>query len=69
MRLVPEQPVDARLAWQYENAVATGDYRRWETRVFCSCGSSCLYCAESTEPSPGRLLRLRLRLPRKERHL
>jgi hypothetical protein len=63
MRPVPEQPVDARLAWQYENAVATGDYRRWETHVFCSCGSSCLYCAEPT-PTPGRLWRLRARLPR-----
>ena len=67
MRLVPRQPVDARLAWQYENPVATGDYRRWETRVFCSCGSSCLYCAKPA-PSPGRLWRPRARLRRERQH-
>lgn len=42
MRLVPEQPVNARLSWQYQHAVSTGHYVRRPTIVVCSCGSTCL---------------------------
>lgn len=70
IRLVPEQPVDARLSLLYQRALASGDYVRRATVVVCrGCsGLGCQLCESEPAPPPGRLSRrLRARLTRKER--
>jgi hypothetical protein len=68
VKVVPEEPVDARLAAQYQFATTTGEYYRWPTIVLCAncSGLGCELCSES-EPKPGRLQRLLAAPRRKER--
>jgi hypothetical protein len=55
VRLVAQEPVNARLAETYRNALATGQYRRDQTEVLCAgcSGRNCeLYAEPETTARP-----------------